>query len=262
MIGPDVVFTTYFTGKPDPQKRSRGRFNYLKQFKTWRRSRAGGAAPEKFGVADIDDFERIEVWYNSLLKVGCKGVIFHDYLSERFIEKYTRPEIIFVHYDLVTQRSMNDERYYCYLQYLQAHPTIRRVFLLDLFDVEFFSNPFELMDAENYDLYCGANAGEYNDKKNGEKMISTFGKSDYLSEIKLHAGTCGGTRENIEKLLTPMISTFDELTSSNKLDNVNMAVYNKCVYDNFDKNRIMWGNPLNSRFKAYQGSGNFAIRHK
>ncbi len=262
MTGADVVLTTYFTGKPDPQKRSRGRFNYLKRLKTWHRSRSGGATAEKFGVAGIDDFDRIRVWYESLLKVGCRGVIFHDYLSDWFTRQYTCPEITFVQYDLTTPRSMNDERYYCYLQYLQANPGIKRVFLLDLFDVEFFSNPFDLMNPDRYDLYCGANEGEFNDEMNGEKMIATFGEAYYQFELKLHAGTCGGTRENIEKLLIPMVKTFDELTTGNKLDNVNMAVYNKCVYDHFDKNRIMWGNPLNSRFKAYEASGNFAIRHK
>lgn len=54
----------------------------------------------------------------------------------------------------------------------------------------------------------------------------------------------------------------DDLTAKGVLGNVNMAVYNKCVYDIFDKQRIMWGNPLNSRFKAYEASGDFAIRHK
>lgn len=262
MIGPDVVLTTYFTGKRDPQERSRGRFNMLKRFKTWKRSRAGGAEAEKYGVAGIDDFERIQIWYDSLLKVGCSGVIFHDNLSDWFIKKWTRPEITFIHYELVTPRSMNDERYYCYLQYLQATPDIKRVFLLDLFDVEFFSNPFDLMDDSSYDIYCGGDTGEYNDRMNRDKMVATFSEPFYESEIKLHAGTCGGTRSNIEKLLTLMTRTFDDLTAKEILGNVNMAVYNKCVYDLFDKNRIMWGNPLNSRFKAYEANGNFAIRHK
>ena len=262
MNEPDVVLTTYFTGKPDPQKRSRGRFNFFKRFKTWKRSQKGGATAEKHGVAGIDDFERIQIWYDSLLKVGCKGVIFHDCLSDWFIEKWARPEVEFVRYDLVTERSINDERYYCYLQYLQSNSRIKRAFLLDLFDVEFFRNPFDLIDDDVYDIYCGGDPGEYNDKMNREKMIATYGKPHYESEIKLHAGTCGGNRANLERLLLEMTDTFDSLTAKGTMDNVNMAVFNKCVYDKFSKDRIMWGNPLNSRFKAYEASGNFAIRHK
>lgn len=217
---------------------------------------------EKHGVAGIDDFDRIQIWYDSLLQVGCNGIIFHDNLSDWFIEKWTCPQVKFVKYELSTDRSLNDERYYCYLQYLKDNEHIKRVMLLDLFDVEFFSNPFELFDDSKYDFYCGGDTGEYNDKMNREKMIATFGQPYYETEIKLHAGTCGGNRVELERLLVTMTKTFDDLTNKGNLDNVNMAVFNKCVYDLFDKDRIMWGNPLNSRFKAYEASGNFAIRHK
>jgi len=262
MKEPNVVLTTYFTGKPDPQGRSRGRFNYLKRIKTYLKAKRGGADAEKFGVAGIDDFERIQVWYDSLLKVGGKGVIFHDCLSDWFIEKYSRPDIVFERYDLTSERSMNDERYYCYLSYLQRNTHVENAFLLDLFDVEYFRNPFDLIDDSAYDIYCGGDPGEFNDKLNGEKMKATFGKAYYEHEIKLHAGTCGGNRTQLIKLLVRMTETFDDLTDKGIMDNVNMAVYNKCVYDLFSKDRILWGNPLNSRFKAYEASGNFAIRHK
>jgi len=262
MMNPDVIFTTYFTGKPDPQSRSRGRFNYFKKFKTWIRSRRGGAAAEKHGVAAANDFERIRVWYESLIKVGCKGVIFYDHLSEEFVRRWSCPEVEFVHYKLESERSMNDERYYCYLQYLRANQHIENLFVLDLFDIEFFRNPFELFDPEEYDLYCGGDAGEYNNKLVRDKMIAAFGTPFYESEIKLNAGTCGGSRANMEALLVTMTNAFDQLTERGTMENLNMAVFNKCVYDLFDKHRILWGSPLNSRFKAYEASGNFAIRHK
>ncbi len=262
MMHPDIVLTTYFTGKVDPQQRSRGKYNLVKKIKTWWRSRQGGAKAEKPGVADIDDFERIEIWYNSLLKVGCHGVIFYDQLSPGFVEKWTRPEITFVHYSLATPRSLNDERYYCYRDFLLKHPEIKRIFMLDLFDVEFFSNPFILIDDSQFDILCGGDPGEYNDRLNREKMLSAFNEAHYESCIKLHAGTCGGSRNSIMKLLDALVIEFDRLTAEGNLDNLNMAVYNKCVYDLFEKDRILYGNPLNSRFKAYEQSGNFAIRHK
>ncbi len=262
MNNPDIVLTTYFTGKADPQQRSRGKYNVLKKAKTWLKSQRGGAAAEKAGVAAIDDFERIEIWYNSLLKVGCHGVIFYDQLSPAFVQQWTRPEITFVHYSLCTPRSLNDERYYCYRDYLLKHAEIQRIFMLDLFDVEFFANPFELIDDTRFDILCGGDPGEYNDKMNREKMISAFGEPHYEAQIKLHAGTCGGSRHSILKLLDALVIEFDRLTEAGNLDNLNMAVYNKCVYDLFPTERILYGNPLNSRFKGYEKSGNFAIRHK
>ena len=262
MVNSDLIFTTYFTSKPDPQKRSRGTFNLLKRFKTWLRSNKGGARAEKHGVADIDEFDRIQIWYDSLIKVGCHGVIFHDGLSEWFTEKYACEQVSFIPYQLQTQRSLNDERYYCYLNYLRQHPEIQRIIMCDLFDIEFFRNPFELFDDARYDVYCGGDEGEYNNKLVREKMIATFGAPHYESEIKLNAGTAGGNRQQVEKLLVEMTGTFDSLSATGVMDNVNMAVFNKCVYDLFDKSRIMWGRPLNSRFKAYESSGDFAIRHK
>ena len=126
MVNSDLIFTTYFTSKPDPQKRSRGTFNLLKRFKTWLRSNKGGARAEKHGVADIDEFDRIQIWYDSLIKVGCHGVIFHDGLSEWFTEKYACEQVSFIPYQLQTQRSLNDERYYCCLLYTSPSPRDQR----------------------------------------------------------------------------------------------------------------------------------------
>lgn len=258
----DVIFTTYFTSKTDPQIRSKRRRNLFKYLKMWARSRRGGAAREMPGVPQKDEFERMRLWYESLLSVGCKAVIFHDALSEEFTGKWGRPEVQFQHYELKTDRSLNDERYYCYIDYLQRHPEVERIFMLDLFDIEFFSNPFDLMDDERYDIYCGGDAGEYNNKRNGEKMLQAYSVLHYEGKIKLNAGICGGNRENVLRLLTTMLDDFEALTQRSVLTNLNMAVFNKCVYDLFSEDRILFGYPLNSRFKKYENHGNFALRHK
>ena len=262
MVSNDVVFTTYVTGKPDPQTGAKRKRNLFKHFKTWARSRLGGAPAELPGIAGPDEFERIEVWYHSLLRVGCRAVIFHDGLSPAFVDRWSRDEVRFQHYELKTARSVNDERYQCYYEYLQAHPDIERVFMLDLFDIEFFRNPFALLDDSGSDICCGGDAGEYNDKMNRKKMITAFGEACYEDRIKLNAGICGGDRETVMTLLRCMIDVFDGLTRRGELANLNMAIFNKCVYDLHDPSRILYGHRLNSRFKKYERSGNFALRHK
>lgn len=261
-MGRDVIFTTYFTGKPDPQSGAKRKSNLFKHFKTWARSRRGGARAELPGIAREDEYERIEVWYQSLLEVGCEAVIFHDRLSEPFTRQWSRDEVRFERYALKTPRSVNDERYLCYREYLEAHPEIERVFMLDLFDIEFFSNPFDLIDDAQYDIYCGGDAGEYNDKLNRAKMVAAFGQAYHEDKIKLNAGVCGGNRKPVIELLDSMNAVFDGLTQRGELANLNMAIFNKCVYDLFDVPRILYGYPLNSRFKKYERSGNFALRHK
>lgn len=258
----DVIFTTYFTGKTDPQSVAKRRRNLYKRFKMWMRSRRGGAATEIPGVAQKDEFERIRLWYESLLKVGCRAVIFHDELSPEFTGRWGRPEVQFQHYTLQTNRSLNDERYYCYNSYLQQHPEIERVFMLDLFDIEFYRNPFALLDSDDVDICCGGDAGEYNNKRNGEKMLQAYSTLHYEGRIKLNAGICGGNRETILRLLNRMLEDFESLTARGEMTNLNMAVFNKCVYDLFPHDRILYGYPLNSRFKKYEKHGNFALRHK
>ena len=261
-VGRDVIFTTYFTGKPDPQSGAKRKSNWFKHLKTWARSRRGGARSELPGIAREDEYERIEIWYESLLKVGCEAVIFHDKLSQPFVDKWTRPEVRFERYALKTPRSVNDERYQCYQEYLLANPDIDRIFMLDLFDIEFFSNPFDLIDDEQFDIYCGGDAGEYNDKLNRSKMVAAFGQAYYEDQIKLNAGICGGNRKPVMALMDSMLEVFDNLTERGEIANLNMAIFNKCVYDMFEPARIMYGYPLNSRFKKYERSGNFALRHK
>ncbi|MFK8083155.1 MAG: hypothetical protein AB8B97_22975 [Granulosicoccus sp.] len=258
----DKIFTTYFTGKPDPQSAAKRKGNVFKHFKTWMRSQRGGAQRELPGVAKPDEFIRMELWYDTLINVGCEAVIFHDELSDGFTREHSCQEVAFQHYELRTPRSVNDERYQCYYDYLLAHPEIKRVYMLDLFDIEFFSNPFDLMDDEKYDIYCGGDAGEYNDKLNRAKMTKAFGGAYYEDRIKLNAGVCGGNRAQIMTLLETMITVFDKLTDEGELFNLNMAIFNKCVYDLFDHERILYGYPLNSRFKKYESRGNFALRHK
>jgi len=261
-LSEDKIFTTYFTGKPDPQSRAKRRINVVKHFKTWWRSQLGGAQGEYPGVAKPDEFYRIKLWHDTLLKVGCEAVIFHDELSDEFTTKHARKEFAFERYTLQTERSVNDERYQCYYDYLLQHPEIERVFMLDLFDIEFISNPFDLFDDRRFDIYCGGDAGEYNDKLNREKMTRAFGSPHFEDRIKLNAGVCGGNRGDIMRLLESMIEVFDRLTSQGELVNLNMAIFNKCVYELFANDRIMYGYPLNSRFKKYESGDHFALRHK
>lgn len=258
----DKIFTTYFTSKADPQSSAKRRSNVFKHFKTWMRSQKGGAQRELPGIAKPDEFVRMQLWYDTLIKVGCEAVIFHDELSEGFTRKHTCDSVVFEQYKLATPRSVNDERYQCYYNYLLRHPEIERVFMLDLFDIEFFSNPFDLFDDAQFDIYCGGDEGEYNDKLNRDKMTRAFGAAFYEDRIKLNAGVCGGNRAQIMQLLESMIAVFDRLTDEGELFNLNMAIFNKCVYDLFDADKIMYGYPLNSRFKKYESSGNFALRHK
>jgi hypothetical protein len=130
--------------------------------------------------------------------------------------------------------------------------------MTDLFDVDFLGDPFSLFDDEKFDLYVGTE-----DSLPGTwlkyKYMQSYGKLYYADKPVLNAGIIGGNRQPIVKLLSRMVDDFRQI---NSCKNVNMAVFNKCVYDLFDEKRILKGYPLHSRFKRYEKTGPFYIRHK
>jgi hypothetical protein len=75
--------------------------------------------------------------------------------------------------------------------------------------------------------------------------------------MRLNCGAIGGARNNILRLLKAMLADFDRVSSSNCVD---MAVFNKCVYDLF-YGRILHGKPVAGRFRG-RDNGVYCIKHK
>jgi hypothetical protein len=224
----DIILTSYFTSKPDPQ--------------------SGQFRPK-------NDQDLMRPWIRSLNACGLIGVICHD-------EPVMATGVTLQYYPLKTKWSVNDERFLCWLEVLEQHPEIERVFLTDLFDVNFLGNPFDLIDAD-HGLYCGCGAGFdrpiSGNKWMVKKMILAYGRVYHPDNRTVNAGVIGGTRKSILDLLNFMVSDFNVIDSDK---NINMAVFNRAVYDLFLPDRIMIGPPLTSMFKKYEQAGNFAIRHK
>lgn len=227
----NVILTSYFTTKPDPQRGTQ-----------W----------------NPNDFKLISGWIDTLNALGLRGIIFHDEPigdCHGLIEcrQYTLRSYLW---------SVNDERFLCWLEYLENHPEIDNVFFTDLFDVTFNRDPFDLI-TNDYDLYVGCGAGF--PKKIGankwlcNKMLSAYGQVYHAEQCTVNAGVIGGTRENIMALAAYMVDEFRRLNSP---DNINMAVFNRAVYDLFGSARVLIGPPVTSLFKKYEQSGDFAIRHK
>lgn len=228
----DVILTTYFTTKPDPQ---RG--------KKW----------------DPDSMALMSGWIDTLTALNLNGVIFHD---EPINGGEINGNVELVQYDQKTKWSCNDERFLCWLEWLKDHDEISRVFLTDLFDVSFYKNPFDVMNL-SHDLYVGCGAGF--PRKIGEnkwlskRMLAAFGIIPHSEKCTVNAGVIGGRRTEIITLLDYMMIDFERLDGE---ENLNMAVFNNAVYDLFFTDRIVIGPPVTSLFKKYETTGNFAIRHK
>jgi hypothetical protein len=225
----NIILTSYFVTRPDPQR----------------------------GVSvNPNDPDLYGGWVNTLEALGLAGVIFADHdLCVDSLNVTVMP------HELKTGWSTNDERFWAYYDYLTAHKDIDNVFLTDLFDVDFFGNPFGLI-SDDYDLYCGCGAGFPGTIGDNRwlinKMKEAYGRVYYPDRVTLNAGVIGGRRGLVRDLIYRML---DDMLSLGGDKNINMAAFNKNAHDLFAPDRIMVGPPLTSLFKKYEAGG-FAIRHK
>lgn len=229
-----LIFSCYFNGKEDPQ------FPGM-------RHRA-------------KNFDAIYLWLKSLTMCGLHGVIFTDNLPrvhEPFVNNVT-----LVPYKLRTGWTILEERHLCYLGYLERHPEIEQVVFTDLFDCELYRDPFGLM-TDRYDLLAGY-GGRLHEPLAGNSWIETemsraYNAVWYKENPVLCAGLWGGRREVVMTVLRAMIRDFEQINPS---EHVDMSVFIKCAYDIIPRGSILLGEPFCSKFKRYEMSGDFAIRHK
>lgn len=229
----DIILTNYFTTKKDPQ-RSKPR--------------------------PSNDSNLVNGWINSLTKLKLNGIIFYDSLSNEFINKYSNDYVTFIYYKPKTSWSLNDERFLCWYEFIKENTQYERIITTDLFDVSFNKNPFDLV-TKDYRLFVGSNGNRKIGRNNyvTKKMLRMYKFVYHKNKTSVNAGVIGGYRNNILLLFSNMIKEFRKY---NLKMNMNMCVYNKCVYDLFEEKDLLIGYPFTSMFKTYEKNGNYAIRHK
>ena len=225
----NVVFSCYFCSRKDPQRKV-----------TWK----------------ANSFDVIRTWYNSIHDLNMRGLIFHDKLSPEFVRRYETTKVSFVKCEL-GPRSLNDERFYIYHNYLSKHPKWLSVFATDISDVVFFRNPFSLfLDVAHrgHRIFSGSEPSIIHMHSRYRQVFG--GRFPY--KTVLNAGVMGGNRADLLFLWQHMINYFDKLPVK---INANMSVYNRVMREQF-LGKIFTGYPLHSKFKAFQSSGDFFIKHK
>jgi hypothetical protein len=223
----NVIMTTYFCNKKDPQR------------------------PQK---APCNDLLYIKPWYYSVKRLGLNGVVFHDGMSDNFIKKYETDKIKFVYVDSNSYvYSLNDLRYFVYYDYILKNKNIKNVFMTDGNDVSIVKSPFN-----KFNKLCVGNEPMKISKSNWmRKKIKRFNHNNskqftYNNSSQIYnAGILGGKRDEILKFLNNMIDVFENFDEAQKHENLNMIVFNYVVYNVFNQN-VISGFPLNSDYKKYQ----------
>lgn len=205
-----------------------------------------------------DCFELIRKWYDSVVKLNLNAVIFHNELTDTFIQQLQNNFVTFVKWDFQNRPSYNDERYFIFENYIDRTSDIKNIFYTDIFDVIFYRNPFEMI---REDTLCVGS----------EEMKSDSSYSWVNKKLKLlnlptlkrpqtvfNAGICGGPRPVFLFLMREMIRI---MTNLDKEVNSNMAVFNYCLH-HVVKSKIITGYPLHNIFKSNKVKEGTYIKHK
>ena len=214
---PNVILTTYFASKPDPQT---GRF-----------------VPRR-------DYSYIEGWHRSVQATGNHGVIFHDHLPDRFVSRWETERIRFLRCDLGAC-NMNDERFMIYLLFLIDHPC-GHVFMTDGSDVTVTRSPFFLSvsggprkvfvgrDRFNLTGHCGwiTQMVQGYEARTGRRIEPGFADSPLYN-----AGVVGGPFYPALYLLVRMVAMLLETDSSEEYD---MLALSYVIHRRFRNHSPVW----------------------
>lgn len=231
----NVIFTTYYATKKNPQRTAK--------------------------KAIPNDFEMIRGWYESACALGLYGIIFHDHLTESFTKKYTNEYVSFIPVPFITERSVNDERFYLYHKELTLRPEIENLLCTDLFDVVFYKSPFGFISDDNM-IYVGSeNPKTANFHVIKNNCIRAYGGAPkwwhWVDAVPLNAGLIGGRRKIMLDLFANMIKEFESIDIK---INANMFILNKCLHASYIS--FVTGFPFHSEYRGEEKEGSFYIKHK
>lgn len=207
-----------------------------------------------------NNYDLMQKWYPAL----GKGVIFHDCLSNDFIDDFPATKFVKV---TKYPYSANDGRFYLFYQYLKKNKHIKTVFMTDLFDVKINCLPEVKPDTlyvqreprvqKGTKTFWRADwswAKHQFDKVGGYEHLGLIGKSIY------NPGVWGGSRELVMCILEEMLEAFKDYEVEEK--NANMVIFNQVIYTLFSPQDIVSGYPLHSDFKSFDINSEACFIHK
>lgn len=209
----------------------------------------------------LADFSRyIRPWWNSIHRVGLRGVILHDVLSDEFLAAHASPLVEFVR---VAPGSwpLYHERHRLVRDFLtQADDEF--VLITDVSDVAFRRNPFAVLrSAGPRRLGVGSEPvciGQSRFMR--EEMERQFGVVLHAERPLLNPGVFGGRRERVLAVLNDVVAEAAERPAS--LTGTDMSLFNKVMYERFSADDWLTGHPLHSRFRGWEFDTTAAVIHK
>ncbi|TKB97786.1 hypothetical protein [Pedobacter cryophilus] len=210
-----------------------------------------------------DHFEIIKDWYNSIVKLQLRGIVFHNTFSDETINTYQNKNVSFIKVNYDGTLNANVYRYFIYKDFLEAYADkIDHLFVTDIADVEVIKNPFiePLFVNHPEDLFCGDEpeilANEWMQNHNTHLRNSISGFSAYEEENNaqtlLNCGIIGGSVKVMKTLMDELVNIHSTYTIHNKSPyTLDMGAFNYVARTQFSQH-LQHGEPINTIFKQYQ----------
>ena len=234
------------------------------------------------GVYDVNrneklsenDFETVNNWYDSVVQLKLKGVIFHNTFSEKTVEKYQNKYVSFEKIAFDASFNPNVFRYLAYQSFIETNlGNIKNVFVTDVSDVVVLQNPFQqTLFLDNPDaLFCGDEAeildNEWmqNHSTHLRNSIPNFLAYEQQNKHKtlLNCGIIGGNVHTMKALMDSLANIHRTHTIHNKTPfTLDMGAFNYVARTQFS-DKIIHGTPVNTLFKGYENERTDCwFRHK
>ncbi len=221
-----------------------------------------------------DNYTLVKEWADSIIKIGLKGVIFHNNFSEGTIQTYQNDNIEFVKVDYDERYSPNVFRYFVYYDYLlKHHHKITHLFITDIADVVVVNNPFNNTHfiSNQHRLFCGDEPKPLDNEwmrahcAHFRNKIADFVQfeDDFGHETLLNCGVVGGSIKVMKEFLEMLCELHLHYNQDNKSGFTgDMGAFNYLLRTQFN-DRLVHGFPCTTVFKAYQIDRNDCwFRHK
>lgn len=233
-----VILSSYFTNKKHPNDPSDPHV----------------IGRNKHGFVDNNNFNYIKEWWESIPR-SITAFVVHDNLSEEFIKKYSRENIIFVK-TTETPFSNNDHRFFCFNQLLKQIKC-ENVFHTDISDVTIVKDPSELIK-QNQEISfftckdsIKLNQFPYLEVHEQLQLKDTkLFKENENSWDLINMGVIGGTHQNMKLFY----SEFCKLRSSigHPEFNADMWLLQYLIRSTFKNKKFITGEPVCSNFKQFE----------
>jgi len=209
------------------------------------------------GFVNKNDFSYIAPWYNSVKNLSLEGRIFHDGLTDDFVEKYSTEKIKFIYADCSSQEySPLDYRWFCYRDFLKNNQ-FDSVFISDCSDVTVVKDPSQIINKnKNFDLYVCKDSLKLGDFPylDIHKKMNWGGTMNFMLNSKrwdlINMGVIGGSFDNVIDFLDKYYYTRTEINE--KFDQADMWVGQYVFRHLMEGKKIMVGDPFTSEFKKYE----------